>query len=205
MSMCCRNLGSRRGPRVLFQNIEIELNAGDVLRVMGDNGSGKSTLLRTLAGLRPPDVGTVCWQGINVYSGPSCLRSELLYIGHSLGVKESLTALENLVYGELLAGPDARAEAHAALSHVGLASKAASAARILSQGQRRRVALARLYLPRRRRLWILDEPFVGLDKSAVEALSNTMDAHRLGGGIIVYTTHQDAELVHGRHLDLSAR
>jgi len=172
---------------------------------MGDNGSGKSTLLRTLAGLRPPDAGTVCWQGISVYSGSSCLRNELLYIGHSLGVKESLTVLENLMYGELLAGPDARAEALAALSHVGLASKAASAARTLSQGQRRRVALARLYLPRRRALWILDEPFVGLDKSAVESLSNTMDAHRLDGGIIVYTTHQNAELVHGRHLDLSAR
>ncbi len=205
MSICCRKLGSRRGAHVLFQDVEIELHAGDVLRVMGDNGSGKSTLLRTLAGLRPPDAGTVCWQGMDVYSDSSILRSELLYIGHSPGVKECLSALENLVFGELLVGPGARANALAALSHVGLASKADAAARTLSQGQRRRVALARLYLERRRALWILDEPFVGLDKRAVESLSNTMDAHRHGGGMIVYTTHQDAGPVDGRHLDLSAR
>lgn len=203
--MCCRKLGSRRGARVLFQDIEIELHAGDVLRVTGDNGSGKSTLLRTLAGLRPPDAGTVCWQGVDVYRDSSFLRGDLVYIGHSPGVKECLSALENLIFGELLAGPGAREGALAALSHVGLASKADSAARTLSQGQRRRVALARLYLERRRALWILDEPFVGLDKRAVEALSNTMDAHRHQGGMIVYTTHQDAGLADGRHLDLGAR
>lgn len=192
MSLRCRNLQAHRRERILFSNLELALDPGEVLRITGDNGSGKTTLLKILAGLRPPDRGHVLWQDEDIGSSGTGYRGQLLYIGHAAGIKDCFTAWENLVHGELQDGPHAKAAALEALSRAGLEAQAMQRAQAMSQGQRRRVALARLYLPLRPPLWILDEPFVGLDASSTEALSATMQAHREAGGIIVYSTHQEA-------------
>lgn len=202
MTLRCHELGCRRGSRTLFQNIAFELCAGEALRVTGDNGSGKSTLLRILVGLRPPDAGTVYWLDTDVHRMPALFHSHLLFIGHAPGVKDCLTPLENLIRSEVLSGTSARADALEALTRVGLAPYTYSLTRTLSQGQRRRVALARLYVARRKQLWILDEPFVGLDTDAMKTLQDTMQAHQASGGIIVYTTHQDAGPCGARQLQL---
>lgn len=203
MSLVCHKLGCRRGKRILFSCIEFALATGDVLRIDGDNGSGKTSLLRILAGLRQADAGHVSWQGIDVRNPDSHLRRDLLYIGHAAAVKDSLMAWENLAFTELLAGPAGKTLALDALAKAGLSAHACSFGKALSQGQRRRVALARLQLPRMRTLWILDEPFVGLDAAAVDALCAVMQAHRSKGGIIVYTSHQDAGPPDVRSLRLS--
>lgn len=192
LSLVCHKLGCRRGNRILFTSIEFALGAGDVLRVDGDNGSGKTSLLRTLAGLRQADAGHVSWQGTDVRSPNGRLRQDLLYIGHAAAVKDSLMAWENLAFTEHLTGQTGKTLALDALAKAGLGTHACTFGKALSQGQRRRVALARLHLPRVRTLWILDEPFIGLDVAAIDALCAAMQAHRSKGGIIVYTSHQDA-------------
>ncbi|WBS00971.1 cytochrome c biogenesis heme-transporting ATPase CcmA [Pseudoduganella sp. SL102] len=202
MSLRCRNLIGRLGDRVLFSGVALELFPHDVLRVTGSNGSGKTTLLRMLAGLRRPDAGDVSWHGADIAANAACYRDALLYIGHAPGIKDCLTAWENLAYAGSLDGPDARRTALAALDRVGLGPQADLRVQALSQGQRRRVALARLHLPLPRPVWILDEPFVGLDCAATDTLCAAMQAHRDGGGIVVYTTHQDAGPPDVRHLGM---
>ena len=176
MSLCCHNLGCVRGGRILFARLDVDISAGEALRVVGDNGCGKTTLLRMLTGLGRPDAGQVLWHGADVRAAHSPYRAELLYLGHAPGIKAELTAWENLVCLDLLAGAAGEAAA--------------------------RAALARLHLPRRRAVWILDEPFVGLDAGAAAALDAAMAAHRAGGGIVVYTTHQDAGPADARALRL---
>ncbi|MCS0597252.1 cytochrome c biogenesis heme-transporting ATPase CcmA [Massilia agri] len=192
LSLVCHKLGCRRGNRTLFTCIEFSLEAGEVLRIDGDNGSGKTSLLRILAGLRQADTGHVSWQGTDVRNPDGHLRQDLLYIGHAAAVKDSLMAWENLACTELLTGQAGKTLALDALAKAGLSSHAYTFGKALSQGQRRRVALARLHVPRNRTLWILDEPFIGLDSGAVDALCASMHAHRRNGGTIVYTSHQDA-------------
>lgn len=204
MPLRCHNLQSRRGERVLFAGVTLELLPGDVLRVTGGNGSGKTTLLRILTGLRRPDAGHVSWQGADITADAARYRENLLYIGHAPGVKDCLAAWENVAYAGALGGPDARRTARDALQRIGLGPQADMRVSALSQGQRRRVALARLHLPCRCPVWILDEPFVGLDREATHALCATMQAHREAGGIVVYTTHQDAGPPDVRQLGLDA-
>jgi heme exporter protein A len=202
VSLCCHDVGCRRARRVLFAHIDFELSPGDALRVTGDNGSGKTTLLRVLAGLGRPDAGLVCWHGRDVRHAHSGYRDELLFFGHAAGVKGELTACENLIHLDNLTGPGGRQAARAALQLAGLGAHADLPVRLLSQGQRRRVALARTRLPRRRGIWIMDEPFVGLDAVAADALCATLREHRAGGGIVVYTTHQDLGPADARRLTL---
>lgn len=202
MSLHCHDIACRRARRVLFAHLDFELQTGDALRVAGDNGSGKTTLLRVLAGLGRPDAGRVCWHGQDVRGAQSGYREELLFFGHAAGVKGELTAAENLVHLDNLAGPAGREAARAALEAAGLGAQADLPVRLLSQGQRRRVALARTRLPRRRSVWIMDEPFAGLDAAATETLNATLREHRAAGGIVVYTTHQEIGPADARHLAL---
>lgn len=205
MSLHAYQLACTRGERQLFQDINFEVGAGEALRVAGSNGSGKTSLLRMLCGLACPAAGEVRWQGRNVRTAREQFGARLMYLGHANGIKDDLLAWENLALDAALAGrPVTPAAARQALGRLGLGHAADRLAGSLSQGQRKRVALARLQLAAAAPLWILDEPFSALDGEAVAALSGTLNHHLARGGMLVYTTHQDVALDARRllHLDL---
>ncbi|HEX6003623.1 MAG TPA: cytochrome c biogenesis heme-transporting ATPase CcmA [Burkholderiales bacterium] len=183
-----------RGDRQLFDGISFALDGGTLLRVAGANGSGKTSLLRILCGLALPAHGAVRWRGEPIGSLREDYHRELIYIGHAPAVKDDLTARENVAISCALGGvPVARATIDAALDRLGLIRYADLPARHLSQGQRRRVALARLAAGRAR-LWILDEPFTALDTGAVALVVEMLAAHLAAGGVAVITSHQEAAL-----------
>lgn len=180
-----------RGDRVLFRNIDFALAAGGLLYVLGENGSGKSSLLRLLCGLLMPEAGSVFWCGEAVKQTSESYQSNLLYIGHLNGLKDDLTAAENLQTAARLAGHQADTPSVLeALKAIGIERCAHLPVRVLSQGQKRRVALARLWLTECP-LWILDEPFAALDATSVEVLAARLNQHMANGGMAIITTHQD--------------
>jgi heme exporter protein A len=192
------DLECRRGRRRLFQGLSLKLEAGRALLVTGRNGSGKTTLLRTLCGLTRPEKGEVSWRGQAIRGHRDEYNAELLYLGHANALKDDLSALENLA-GALAIDGGVRAEdAQRTLAELGLMACANLPAKALSQGQRRRVALARLWLSRARALWILDEPFVALDVESTEILRQLLEAHLHGGGALVFTTHQEIAIAPDR-------
>ena len=206
MTLQACQLACTRGERQLFNDINFEINPGDAMRVAGTNGSGKTSLLRMLCGLAFPAFGEVRWHGRNIRVEREEFCSQLIYLGHANGVKDDLLAWENIVVASTLSGnPVSRDEAYAALAQLGLAQAADLPTRALSQGQRKRVALARLQLGMKAPLWILDEPFTALDQDAVKQLSDTLSHHLASGGMVIYTTHQEIELRAQRllRLDLS--
>ncbi len=203
MTFQAHQLSCVRGDLQLFRGVDFELHAGDAMRVAGTNGSGKTSLLRMLAGLSAPHDGEVRWNGHNIRKLRDEFCRKLIYLGHATGVKDDLFAWENLVVASALAGsPVTSDDAHGALEQLGLGRAADLPTRALSQGQRKRVGLARLSLDRSASLWILDEPFTALDKSAVAALCTTLNLHLARGGMVIYTTHQDVELTARRVLCL---
>lgn len=197
-------LECRRGDRLLFSELQFGIGAGTLLHVRGRNGSGKTTLLRTLCGLFNPDQGEVRWRGEPIQALAEDFRRELLYFGHLNGIKGDLTGLENLRLAATLDGDRvAPAALWEALGRLGLAGFEDLPTRMLSQGQKKRVALARLILSRAP-LWILDEPFTALDTDAVDLLQGLIAGHVAAGGLAVLTTHQAVPLTAGQaqHLDL---
>ncbi len=184
-----------RGERRLFRDVGFELDPGTLLHVQGRNGSGKTSLLRMICGLLAPAAGDIQWNSIDIRALAETYRGELFYLGHQNAIKDDLTATENLLVSETLAGvPVTRASARESLARLGLDGYEDLPTRVLSQGQKRRVALARLLFRERCRLWVLDEPFVALDPHAVAELTGII-ADQLGGeGIVVYTTHQDVTI-----------
>ena len=167
-----------RGERLVLRDVSFAVGRGGALLLLGPNGSGKSTLLRVLAGLRRPDAGGVAWCGQDVREGG------VAYVGHLDGVKPGLTAAENLAFAAAVG----QGEVAGALEALGLAALADLPARMLSAGQRRRLALARL-LVSGAGLWLLDEPTLGLDAASVARLGGLLAAHRAGGGAVVAATH----------------
>jgi heme exporter protein A len=184
------NLECVRGERRLFASLGFTLDAGELLYLQGRNGAGKTSLLRMLIGLLPPETGEIRWHGKPIRKQGDEYHAALCYLGHLNAIKEELTPLENLLAAARLAG-DTLSEDDAidALEQVGLAGREDLACKYLSQGQKRRVALARLVIDRRP-LWILDEPFVALDVAAVDWLAGIISAHLQRGGMAVMTTHQ---------------
>lgn len=206
MTLQAYQLACTRGERQLFNDINFDINAGDAMRVAGANGSGKTSLLRMLCGLAFPAAGEVRWNGRNIRAAREEFGSQLIYLGHANGVKDDLVAWENIVVASTLSGnPASRDDAYAALEQLGLARAADLPTRALSQGQRKRVALARLWLGMKTPLWILDEPFTALDQNAVAELCGTLNRHLARGGMVIYTTHQEIDLSTQRllRLDLS--
>ena len=206
MTLQAQQLACQRGERLLFSALDFTLHPGQALRVAGANGSGKTSLLRMLCGLSCPADGAVLWCGQDVRSLREQYGAQLIYLGHANGVKDDLCAWENVVAGAALSGhPVSAADALAALFALGLGPAAWLPTRALSQGQRKRVALARLQAGAGQRLWILDEPFTALDQSAVDALCMALELHLERGGMLVYTTHQEIVLGGARHrrLDLA--
>ena len=183
-----------RGLRPLFAPLSLALPAGQWVHIQGANGAGKTTLLRTLCGLAMPETGQVLWQGQPIHQDRAAYQSDLLYLGHALALKGELSALDNLITDARLRGHPLHAEqALHALSQVGLRARAHLPLRVLSQGQQRRAALARLVVSQAR-LWVLDEPWVALDADSVALLSHQLDAHVRRGGALMFTSHQAAPL-----------
>ena len=181
-----------RGGRTLFEALEFKLASGALLRIAGANGSGKTSLLRILCGLALPERGAVRWRGESIGALREEYHRQLIYIGHASAVKDELTARENLVVSCALGGaPLDDAAARLALERLGLGRFSDLPARHLSQGQRRRVALARLAACGTTPLWILDEPFTALDAVAVDLAQEMIAGHVERGGIAVITSHQD--------------
>jgi len=183
-----------RGRRRLFRDLHLEAQAGELIWVTGPNGSGKTSLLRILCTLLPPESGTVRWRGTDVRSLGESYRAELVYLGHAPAVKNDLTALENLRFGLAQHGIVVREDAAAeALARFGLQGCEELAAQALSQGQRRRVALARLAFAAPRTLWMLDEPLTALDAAAVNLVRDRINQHLARGGVVVLASHQNVE------------
>ncbi len=184
-----------RGERTLFSALDLALEGGELLRVAGDNGSGKTSLLRILCGLLEPTEGRVRWRGEDIRSLREDYWREIVYIGHASAVKDDLTAAENLLVACTLQGLRVdEGAAGEALRALGLGGCEHLPARVLSQGQRRRVALARLALSESAPLWILDEPFTALDVAAVDTMREAIALHVARGATVIYTTHQDAQI-----------
>lgn len=180
-----------RGSRRLFDGMDAVIHAGQLLRVQGANGAGKTSLLRTLCGLSSPDRGEVRWNGQLLASQRDEFHRDLIYIGHAAALKDDLSARENLRAACLLGGQRPAPEAlMQALAAAGLRQREHLSARSLSQGQRRRVALARLLLEPSARLWVLDEPFNALDTAAGDWLLGVLTGQLRRGGIVVLTSHQ---------------
>ncbi|MGB7989567.1 MAG: cytochrome c biogenesis heme-transporting ATPase CcmA [Candidatus Methylophosphatis roskildensis] len=188
-------LACMRGDALLFRGLSFRLEGGALLHVAGRNGAGKTSLLRMLCGLMIPEAGEIRWRGTPIRAQREEYHGELLYLGHANAVKDEFSALENLLVACAVAGRAvSETQALAALEAIGLAHRIDLDAKHLSQGQRRRVALARLLLAQAIPLWILDEPFTALDAPAVALLARTIEVHLAGGGAVIYTTHQDVPI-----------
>jgi heme exporter protein A len=186
-----------RGDRRLFSGLDLSLPAGTFLQVTGPNGSGKTSLLRILCGLLAPAEGEIKWQGENIRSLSEDYFTSVTYLGHRHGVKDELSGIENLRISNALNGIEVTQErARSVLERMGLAGRESLPARLLSEGQRRRVALARL-LTCGTKLWLLDEVMTSLDKGAVALIRSLIEEHLAGGGIAIVATHQDLELTTG--------
>ena len=192
-----RDLACLRGDRVVFAGLSFALPAGAALLLTGANGAGKSTLLRILAGLLRPAEGEVVWQGTDVAADPAAHAGRLRYVPHQDALKPALTVTENLDFFARLWG----GEVAPALAAMALSPLADLPARVLSSGQKRRLALARLALAPAP-LWLLDEPTTGLDAASVERLGPLLAAHRAAGGIVVAATHIPLPLADVRELRL---
>ena len=200
------DLACLKGDRLLFRGLAFQLRAGELLRVAGPNGVGKTSLLRLITGLALPEAGEVCWRGASIRREREAFHGDLLYLGHLPALNDLLTPLENLRFACKSAGDEVdTADCEQALVRIGLANQLDLPARVLSQGQRRRVGLARLFLSGARPLWVLDEPFTALDVHAVAELAGTLSAHCDAGGMVMLTTHQDAPFARApRVLDVGA-
>ncbi len=188
-------LSGSRGERQLFSDVSVTVKPGTLLAVVGENGSGKTSFLRMLCGLLSPDDGAILWQGKDIRQLKELYSAQLTYVGHLNGIKDELTPVENLTVSACLAGDESSgAIVQKALEAVGLVRPVHRlSTRVLSQGQKRRVSLARLWLSTRP-LWLLDEPFASLDTAATSYLTQRLHAHLHNGGMVVVATHQEIDL-----------
>jgi heme exporter protein A len=195
--LTAHDLACWRGERAVFAGVSFELPAGGALLLTGANGAGKSSLLRVLAGLIPAAEGLLLWNGADALADRVGHARRLRYLSHADALKPSLTARENLGFYARLWGGDVAG----ALAALGLAELADLPARILSSGQKRRLALARLALAPAA-IWLLDEPTVGLDAASVERLGALLAGHRAAGGVVLAATHLPLPLPEARELRL---
>ncbi|MBX3332077.1 MAG: cytochrome c biogenesis heme-transporting ATPase CcmA [Nitrospira sp.] len=184
-----------RGERRLFTDLNVKVERGSLLAVVGENGSGKTSLLRIFSSLLPPEQGSVLWEGQDIQQLKELYSAELTYIGHLNAIKDDLTPLENLMSAMSLTGESCSHNgAKEALEAIGLKRPIHHLpSKVLSQGQKRRVALARLWLSTRP-LWLLDEPFTSLDTAATGVVTQRLHTHLQRGGLAVVVTHQEVAL-----------
>ncbi|WP_006787047.1 cytochrome c biogenesis heme-transporting ATPase CcmA [Thiorhodospira sibirica] len=188
------DLAAERGERPLFRQLDFALHPGEILHVRGRNGAGKTTLLRVLCGLTRPVAGRVCWYGSDVRATDTEFAGSFSYLGHHNGLKDELTAEENVLFGHRLNGGHiALKKVQDLLERIGLGAYTDLPIKVLSQGQKRRVALARVLL-QGRPLWILDEPYTALDVQVIDLVLEALQNHLGQGGMVVLTTHQTIEV-----------
>ena len=187
-----------RGERAVFAGLSFSLEAGEAVALLGPNGAGKSSLLRVLAGLLPAAEGRILWAGKDVRQDAPSHAVRLRYLGHLDALKPALSVRENLAFHAALSGGDV----DAALGSMALAPLAELPARVLSAGQRRRLAIARLALAPAA-LWLLDEPTVGLDTASIARFGRLLAAHCGQGGMVLAATHVPLPRAGGRQLDMS--
>src|SRR5258707_308684 len=188
------NLGCIRGERRLFRGLEFSAQPGELVEVRGANGSGKTSLLRILCGLAQPVEGEVRWNDKNIRSLGEEYFGSIAYVAHQNGVKDELTAIENLrIAGGVAGNSLGEREAQEILARLGLQKESYLPSRFLSAGQRRRVALARLLITKAE-LWILDEVLTSLDAAAMALSVGFIRDHLRNGGMAIIATHQDLNI-----------
>ena len=188
--LAATGLACRRGDRLLFKDLDFALHPGQICWLRGRNGQGKTSLLRLLAGLSTPAHGAVTWGGVALRAAGPAFQQRLVYLAHANALKEDLTVTESLRFLDRLHGRDTPAAVIAeALKRLNLHGRRDAPVRTLSQGQRRRVALARLLVEPRPSLWVLDEPYDALDADGIAILDDVLSAHAGRGGSVVLTSH----------------
>ena len=196
-------LACRRGRRLLFQGLNLQLQPGSITWLRGRNGSGKTSLLRILAGLSAPAEGALLWNGASGGAAQEAARRGTLYLGHANALKDDLRLAEALAFLAQLQGlDDPTRRARQALARLGLANRADAPVRTLSQGQRRRGALARLALDESPSAWILDEPYDALDQDSTSVLTRLIEEHAARHGAVLLTSHQPVVLHGAAEFDL---
>jgi len=204
--LSARGLALRRGQDWLFRDLDLSIGPGQLLWLRGPNGSGKTSLLRLLVGLSEPDDGEILRSGTTHKHGPGA--ADVVYIGHIAALKDGLSAWEALQFMACLHGRDGSpGRITAALQRLGVGHRARRSVRTLSQGQRRRVALARLALEQTAALWVLDEPFDALDAQGIDTVVQLIREHLARQGAVVLTSHLPFDLpgVAVQTLDLDKR
>jgi len=188
------NLTCVRGTRRLFKQLKFSAGEGELIELRGPNGSGKTSLLRILCGLATPAAGEVRWNGQSIRKLGEEYFASVAYLGHQNGVKDELTAIENLRVTSAVAGtPVNKSKAEKILQRVGLTQQQNLPARVLSAGQRRRLGMTRL-LTSNAKLWILDEVLTSLDDAAMNLSREFIGEHLQQDGIAIVATHQDLNL-----------
>ncbi len=192
------NISCVRGHKPLFAPVSFSLQDGQALHLEGDNGVGKTSLLRIICGLSPADSGEVLWNGVALNRQHpevvEAFRASLCYVGHNLSLKDELTPIENLLFDAQVTGRSLSSEKGMdALRKMGLNNRTHLPLRVLSQGQKRRTALARLSVTDAK-LWVLDEPFVALDPQSLDYLRAILANHVQQGGLLLFSSHQLVEL-----------
>jgi heme exporter protein A len=182
-----------RGDRHVLKGVSLTMGPGQLVHVSGPNGTGKTTLLRVICGLLRPEQGKVSWRGRPISAVRDEYQATLAYASHEPALKGDLTALENLRFAVGLKRRVSPGELRAGLEQTGVGACADLPARVLSAGQRRRVAMARV-LAMSASLWLLDEPFTNLDAAGVDLMSSLLRSHVLGGGSALVVAHQDLTL-----------
>jgi heme exporter protein A len=182
-----------RGDRHVLKGVSLDLAPGQLLHVSGPNGTGKTTLLRVVCGLLRPEQGLVSWLGKSISGIRAEYQAALAYASHEPALKADLTALENLRFAVGLKRRVTVDELRASLDQTGVAACADLPARVLSAGQRRRVAMARV-LAMSASLWLLDEPFTNLDAAGSDLLRSLLQSHVERGGLALVVAHHDLKL-----------
>jgi heme exporter protein A len=191
--LAASQLGCVRDDRTLFEGLSFRLLSGQVLLLEGRNGSGKTSLLRLLCGMRQPDAGEIRWDGEDIFRLGPDYHVHVAYVGHKDGIKQDLTAFENLKLAQGLGAPSPNVGIEDALGQVELWGFDDIPARNLSAGQQRRLALARLLITRAN-LWILDEPFTSLDSHGIQIIEQLFATHVAQGGMLAVTSHHQVKL-----------
>jgi heme exporter protein A len=192
-ALCVEKVHVWRGDRHVLRGVSLQIEPQELLHVSGPNGTGKTTLLRVVCGLLRPEQGSVSWAGRSISSVRAEYQAELAYASHEPALKGDLTALENLRFAVGLKRRISATELRASLERTGVAACADLPARVLSAGQRRRVAMARV-LAMSASLWLLDEPFTNLDAAGTDLVSGLLQDHILQGGLALVVAHHSLTL-----------